>query len=217
VLIKTSKFLLTVEMSTRTNLIIYDWDDTLLNTSEIIDYCTRSKINHKDPKVVTRFKSTFHQMDITASQLITLSYKLGDVIIITNADEGWVQSTCELYLPKLFNIITALGIPIISALKLYKLKTGNEDDKYSEWKYITMKHVLEHNDQYNKMVSIGDSDNEKLAALKISKLPDKKHMKIKTIKLTDLPTSSKMVRQHSIILAILTNIDRVMLYQSIDI
>ena len=103
------------------------------------------------------------------------------VIIITNAETGWVEESCQEYLPKIWPIISK--IKIVSAYDLY-IKTV---DCPFKWKELAFKNEIElyikdNETNLRNIVSIGDAEYERLAIRKLSL-----SCHIKSIKLSEKP------------------------------
>ena len=125
--------------------------------------------------------------------------KIGHIIIITNADNDWVESTCKEYLPKIWPIISK--IKIISAYDKY-IKVINCPFK---WKEFTFKDEIDlyiknnSNDLKNikNIISIGDAEYERSAVKSLSKYIEKFSLNcyIKSIKLSENPKLELLMQQ----------------------
>jgi len=119
------------------SLIIFDWDDTLYPTTEILQNNT--------------YKFDFKELDNILYDLLNKCLKIAFVVVITNAERDWVYSKLK-DLPKticLFN-----KIPVISARK-YNTFIPTESELY-EWKKDTFLKVIS-SGKYHNIISIGDS------------------------------------------------------------
>ena len=128
--------------------IVFDWDDTFMATSWL-DGIKRAPNQEElvDLEILSKL----------VIAIITQAKLYGDVIIVTNADQGWVQSSCSQYMPLLLPDL--LDIPIISAQERYSSMYSNP----TFWKFAAFRdEILEGVLPYSwlNVVSIGDSDAE---------------------------------------------------------
>jgi len=84
-------------------LFIFDWDDTLCPTTALegmgdTDLC---------PEIEERLRELSQLGWLCLSKAIELGAR---VVIVTNATEGWVQASCERWLPKLLPLISSLDV-----------------------------------------------------------------------------------------------------------
>ena len=90
--------------------IVFDWDDTFMPTSWL------EKIKHSPDQEGLQELADLSKVAIS---VITQAKLYGLVIIVTNADEGWVHQSCSQHMPLLQPHLA--GIPIISAQEKYSL------------------------------------------------------------------------------------------------
>jgi|Transcript_94083 hypothetical protein len=164
-------------------LIIFDWDDTLLNSSFVM----KQRQGWTIPESI---KSHFNAIEQRAYQLLEIALGLGHTYIITNAKDGWVEQSAARYMPSLLPILER--VEIISArstqeatcngdISLWKVKAFMEIGQYFDVDIVT------------NVVSIGDSDFELDAAHILGKRFSKSFTK--TIKLQENPTTEEHMKQ----------------------
>lgn len=90
--------------------IVFDWDDTFMPTSWL------EKIKHSPDQEGLQELADLSKVAIS---VITQAKVYGLVIIVTNADEGWVHQSCSQHMPLLQPHLA--GIPVISAQEKYSL------------------------------------------------------------------------------------------------
>lgn len=90
--------------------IVFDWDDTFMPTSWL------EKIKHSPDQEGLQELADLSKVAIS---VITQAKLYGLVIIVTNADEGWVHQSCSQHMPLLQPHLA--GIPVISAQEKYSL------------------------------------------------------------------------------------------------
>uniref|UniRef100_A0A7S1BC99 Uncharacterized protein n=1 Tax=Corethron hystrix TaxID=216773 RepID=A0A7S1BC99_9STRA len=94
-------------------VIIFDWDDTICPST----FVTRAEIttlNDLSPDM----RSVFAEICRCAEKALVKAAKYGEVIIITSADEGWVEYSAEKFVPQLIPVLK--GIRVISARSNYE-------------------------------------------------------------------------------------------------
>ena len=138
------------------NIIILDWDDTLLCTSYLSPFGyfeENSKLNTKDLELINKLQK----------KVITFLYKIiqfGDTFIVTNSELSWVQYSCQKFFPLLYkNQILKNKIKIFSAREKYENLYPRNPNL---WKTFMFNDITQ---KYNKnfltnIVCIGDSYNE---------------------------------------------------------
>ena len=179
-------------MSVKDNLVIYDWDDTFLPTTEITKIIDANKNNVTDIQINTSVSIKLLNLDHEILKLLRTSIERKYVVIITNAQLSWLHITGERFLPKSYKFIIDNKITIISAAEKY----GHITPRVIEWKFNTIKDYLNDNKQFKSVSSIGDSECERTAILtikdeKIKGFPSK----FNTFKMLDSPSYDDLYRQ----------------------
>jgi len=99
--------------SRNNSIIIFDWDDTICPSS----FVDRAGVdNYK--KLPKRCHNLFTEIEKCTEKCLAEAAKYGEVIIITNSDEGWVKYSAERYLPGLLPILK--NYRIVSARTRYE-------------------------------------------------------------------------------------------------
>lgn len=148
-------------------LIIFDWDDTLLPTSWL---------ENTDPDSVT-----LDTISTAVIRVLLEAKKYGTVMIITNAQKGWVEETCRRYLPRC--------VAILETIAVFSARTTYEwifDSPYS-WKIFAFQ-IASIN--FSHIVSIGDTDAERYATLKLDH-----DIRAKSIQLKESPSVDTLLHQ----------------------
>lgn len=105
---------------------MFDWDDTLLCSS----WLAQNGLRLDHPEVIPT--ATVKQLELLASSVIALLARArtyGKVMIITNAETGWVELSCKRFMPDVF--------PHLADLDIYSARSNFESvnpDSPSEWK-----------------------------------------------------------------------------------
>jgi len=93
--------------------IIFDWDDTICPSTFVDSYKVEAFVDF--PMDVQRI---LHEVARSAERCLNEASKYGEVLIITNSDEGWVKYSAERYCPKL--------LPVIEKYKIISARTRYE-------------------------------------------------------------------------------------------
>jgi hypothetical protein len=140
-------------------LIIFDWDDTIMPTSWIQSnkLCNRHSPVERTPSQTAALESIANQ----AIKLLEAAVNLGEVVIITSAENGWIEYSCELFLP---NLMTALEtVRFVSARSLYESFCNKDASTSRDWKIQAFQaEAIRKFDQEGRrnILSIGDSPDE---------------------------------------------------------
>jgi hypothetical protein len=168
------------------NYIIFDYDDTLLATHFM--YANHISFDKLIPKEIL---DLFNELSIQVLSLLNKAKLRGDVIIITNAQAGWIEESSKKLMPKVYEFIISKKIKLISA--------RNEMEKTipdpTRWKAIIFQKYFElayQNKSNINVISFGDNyyDRYALFNLTSSSLNLRKN-----IKLLDNPTMNQLINQ----------------------
>jgi len=142
-------------------------------------------------------------MQELVSELLNKASEKCIVIIVTNAESGWVEFTSAKLMPKVFDIITE-KIPVLSTRKLVeealknKGKISGQNFKLGVFSHIRNEETIFNFDELSNLIVIGDSNYEIDAANMLMKsLPSGF---TKTVKLAEKPSPEEMIRQVKLML-----------------
>jgi hypothetical protein len=119
------------EVLRRDSVIIFDWDDTLMWSSEIK---AEAKTSRED----------LRQLEQAVGDLLRTAIDLGTTAIVTNANLGWVQATASLFLPSLLPLLQL--VQITSARQLFETKWPGDAGM---WKKEAFKQLLDRNSPHS--------------------------------------------------------------------
>jgi len=136
-------------------MLIFDWDDTILPTSWLERIHALSAASPLRPEV---------QRHMTAlcgvvSQTLTLATSMGTTIIITNSAPGWVDQSCQLFMPQIINQVRSFQIcpkPMHAPLT-FKITAFRRECR-----------------AFKNVVSVGDGNAERTASLRLQQGPERK-------------------------------------------
>lgn len=97
-------------------VIIYDWDDTLCPSHWIQSQRPRMSFLKPAPDEEWAQKP-LRELEAQVTKLLTMSLELGRVVIVTNALEPWVETSCVNFLPGLLPVLEK--IEVVYARSIY--------------------------------------------------------------------------------------------------
>jgi len=168
-------------------LIVFDWDDTILPTSWLER--TQALCVGGGP-LRTDLQRQITALVSASATTLQLARQLGTVIFITNSAPGWMDQSCQLFMPTLHPEIrsTPISAKPMNAPITFKIAAFRREVR-----------------QYTNIISIGDGDAERTASLRLSAphpcASDQKlgSRRIKSLKLVDLPTCQQLISQHEML------------------
>jgi len=97
-------------------VILFDWDDTLCPSNWIRE--NRPALSFFKPAPnEEKFQRPLKELQKHVLATLNLAMKMGKVIIVTNAMEPWVETSCRNFLPQLTSIV--MSLPVIYARSVY--------------------------------------------------------------------------------------------------
>jgi len=178
-------------------VIIFDWDDTLLPSS----WLTAEGLRLDSP--VTIPSASIAELEVLESACIFLlerAVNYGDVIIITNAEAGWVELSARRFFPRVLPLLKRLGIQVLSARSTFESdlpenpfawKLAAFDQEIGLWARRASS-SLKHGEMLH-VVSFGDSVHERDAVHQIAGQISFAHTK--SIKFVERPNTEQLRRQ----------------------
>lgn len=174
-------------------VIFLDWDDTLLCSSYLSGEGIRldTEIGHNDDLL-----RALEDFETHVIAVLELALTFGDVKIVTNAENGWVELSAKKFLP---NVVPLLEkICVISARSTFEKQFP---DSPLQWKLNVFQQQLESIGVENlpkikSVLSFGDSYVEREAILKVTKFLD---CKTKSIKFAERPSIEQLKKQLELI------------------
>lgn len=167
-------------MNGRMLVIVFDWDDTLMCTSELQQ---NEDLN---------FMEECALLEEAMLKALGVAIWLGLTVIVTNADRGWVQQTAALFAPAVLPFLDELNV--VSAKEAYEEVWPG--DPYA-WKAQAFQDVVDGavpEGEAVNLVAVGDSLIEIHAAENVA-CERLDHSIAKTVKLRDRPTVQDLIGQ----------------------
>lgn len=181
-------------------LLIFDWDDTLFPTTWLMKHGFFEGEKSPDQEQASKLQSLAQRVHMTLEN----AAEIGKVVIVTNAERGWIEQTCTKFMPSLVNMLKT--IDMVSARSTFQHLTQDP----SEWKRLAFEYEasrvygLGDVDEIANLVSIGDSMHE-LNALR-SVAEGMTNCRGKSIKLMERPSIKQLIDQHSTLIATLLEV-----------
>lgn len=180
---------------TQKTVIFIDWDDTLLCSTflsgrglQLDSDIAESDAIHRDLK----------ELEICVSQLLHSAKKFGDVHVVTNAEEGWVELSAKKFIPGVLHALR--GIKVLSARSTYE----GRDPSPLKWKYWAFQDKLQqyfpsvdHDGVYKNIISFGDSFVEREAVRLVTR--GFSNISTKSVKFHEKPSMEQLRRQLELI------------------
>lgn len=168
-------------------VIIFDWDDTLLCTSWLMDRAHSTKKSPLDEHL--------RGIAAAAQKLLELSLRLGHTFIITNAVPMWAQYSAAKYIPQL--LPTLEKVRVISARGRHEALYPRETYQWKIQAFLDVQQQLD-SEIITNVVSVGDSNCEMDAAHVMAQQFDV--ALIKLIKFRENPCPLELLMQLEVII-----------------
>jgi len=98
-------------------IILFDWDDTLCPSNWIRE--NRPALSFFKPAPADeKYQRPLRDLQKIVEATLKLAMKLGKVIIVTNAMEPWVDTSCRNFMPTLYPLVSQL--PVIYARSIFE-------------------------------------------------------------------------------------------------
>ena len=127
--------------------------------------------------------------------MLELAVKFGRVYIITNACEGWVEFSCNRFMPSVMPVLSKIAI--ISARARYESRFPGQVPKWKLYAFLETQTELTNGNMKN-VVALGDSMMEMDAAHHLAMKFQK--ALIKTVKFREFPKPNELVKQLNLVI-----------------
>jgi hypothetical protein len=156
-------------------LIIFDWDDTLLCSSAI--------------NLQQWSESQLEVLCETVETTLRAAMELGEVMIVTNGVDWWVDDSCRRFLPRL--------LPLLGRVRVKSARHDYESifpgDPFA-WKREAFKDILGPRPKATNLVVLGDSFSEIYAAHGALHCMADSSL-VKTVKFKEHPSANELIGQ----------------------
>lgn len=176
--------------------VILDWDDTIFPSS----FVDRKKLIHCRglDELPSELQRGFAELEKAAAGLITAATKYGTVLIITNAQTGWVELCVSKFMPGLMAVL-GISVRVVSARSNYERYFPGDP---LCWKSAAFAHELTQlqNSQghpLKNLLSFGDSMEER-TAVQIA-AGHLQGARAKSVKFLDAPSPRELHQQIEVV------------------
>jgi len=171
-------------------LIAFDWDDTLLCSSFLSQ--RGLKLDSLDSKV-KEFEQQLTELSHSINAVLSLALQYGPVTVITNAETGWVQLSCQKFIPLVLPMLNKLTI--ISARSTYEPMFPGSPLR---WKYYAFQERVNglappNSKREKNVLSFGDSHVEREAVRAVTR--GMANTRTKSVKFAERPSMEQLRRQ----------------------
>lgn len=139
-------------------------------------------------------------MAAAAARTLRVARQHGTVVFVTNAERGWIELSCQKFLPMLYPMLE--NVKLVSARTTYE---GHCCVSPLEWKLRAFEveitrnfgaHVTSDPATRKNVLSVGDSIHEREALLRATiRLPN---CRSKSLKFCERPDTSQLCKQHEL-------------------
>ena len=146
-------------------ILIFDWDDTLCPSS----YLKRHDVKVLDDSVPEEYIPQLTALAKSVKEVLELSRNLGETIIVTNAEQGWVELSCSKWFPEILGFIKTFRI--LSARSLFEPQGVTSP---CGWKANAFRSAIDSfysrylHQSWKNVISIGDSPHEREALIRVT-------------------------------------------------
>jgi hypothetical protein len=176
-------------------VLIFDWDDTVLPSSWLagqgLILSDSSAPNQEQQAQLSRLAAR-------AAETLSVAKRFGKVILVTNAEHGWIELSCQKFMPSLYPILQ--DVKILSARTTYETKGVISP---FEWKYLAFEHEIcgfyesSSTTRRKNVISFGDSAHEREALIRVTERMQ--NCRTKSLKFVERPEVEQLLKEHELI------------------
>jgi hypothetical protein len=175
--------------------VVLDWDDTLFPSS----FVDRKKLIHARglDDLPVELQRGFAELEKAATRLVTTAVGFGTVLIITNAQTGWVELCVSKFMPDMMAVLD-VSVRVVSARSSFERYFPGDP---LCWKAAAFAHELHQLQKslgtpLRNILSFGDSMEER-TAVKIA--AGQLQSRAKSIKFLDAPSPRQLHQQIEVV------------------
>jgi hypothetical protein len=171
-------------------VIVFDWDDTLLCSTFL---SSRGIRLDSDKSRLIEHSAALRELEQAILTVLTQALQYGQVHVITNAETGWVELSCQKFIPAVLPMLSKLQI--ISARSTFE---SRYPDSPLKWKFYAFQERLaplfaENVQKMKNVLSFGDSHVEREAVRAVTR--GYPNTRCKSVKFAERPTIEQLRRQ----------------------
>lgn len=172
---------------------ILDWDDTICPSTYLASLGLRVDDATQLP---AHLRAQLEALEQAVLNIVAEAMRFGNVVVITNAEAGWVELSGRRFLPRVVQFLESHAIRIVSARTSFEARFPDAPASPASWKIAAFSHEVDvmfpNEDDLNVLV-LGDSLSERDAAHALgNRLPNSR---VKTVKFVERPSIDQLMRQ----------------------
>jgi len=183
---------------TQETILIFDWDDTVLPSTWVQNQGLRLDAGSE---LSDGQRCQLSEVATAAAETLRLAKQLGTVVLVTNAERGWIELSCQKFLPTLY--------PSLENVKVLSARTTYESAGLSsplDWKLRAFESEIHriygpvipsHLESRKNVLSLGDSVHEREALIRAT--ADLPNCRWKSLKFVERPEIGQLCKQHSLV------------------
>jgi len=181
--------------SVEDTILIFDWDDTVLPSTWIQE---QGLCLDEDSVATEEQEAQLQIMAGYAMQTLRVAKRHGKVVLVTNAESGWIELSCQKFMPSLYPSLE--NVKILSARSCYEQQGVTSP---FEWKYLAFESEINSfydlfgDHQRKNIISFGDSAHEREALIRVTEsIPA---CRTKSLKFVERPEVEQLLKEHKLI------------------
>jgi hypothetical protein len=120
-------------------MIVFDWDDTLFP----YHWLTVNGVNFEIISVPSKIVEEMGRFSHLICQILMKAMAIGQVYIITNAQEGWVEATASVFMPNVYSLLQDRSMDnYIRIVSARRHQERLQPDSPETWKIETFRTVI---------------------------------------------------------------------------
>mmetsp|Transcript_67222 Transcript_67222/g.156037 ORF Transcript_67222/g.156037 Transcript_67222/m.156037 type:complete len:238 (+) Transcript_67222:117-830(+) len=184
---------------------IFDWDDTVLPSTWVQGQGLRLD---EDSEPAAWQHDLLANVASVAAETLRVAKQHGTVVLVTNAERGWIELSCQKFMPSLY--------PALETVNVLSARTTYETAELSsplDWKLRAFEseiarifgpETLHSPVRRKNVLSLGDSVHEREALLRATAtLPN---CRSKSLKFVERPDIDQICKQHSLVRSVFDQI-----------
>lgn len=176
---------------------IFDWDDTVLPSTWV--QCQGLRLNDNSELTAWQ-REQLAQVANAAAETLRIAKEYGTVVFVTNAERGWIELSCQKFMPTLF--------PMLKNVKVLSARTTYESPDLAsplDWKLRAFESEIQRiygpelagPEKRKNVLSLGDSVHEREALIRATALLP--NCCSKSLKFVERPDIGHLCKQHSLV------------------
>lgn len=176
-------------------ILIFDWDDTVLPSTWIQEQGLRLD---EGSVVSDEQEAILRGLSDRVAKTLSIAKCHGKVVLVTNAEHGWIELSCQKFMPSL--------LPALEDVKILSARSTYERQGVAspfEWKYYAFEAEIGRfckgtpADRRKNVISFGDSAHEREALIRVNDRLE--NCCVKSLKFVERPSVEQLFKEHELI------------------